>query len=41
MPGESLSSELVSAETAEALDRRFVFHPFTKLDDHLSSPTRR
>ena len=38
MPGESLSSELVSTETAEALDRRFVFHPFTKLDDHLSSP---
>src|SRR5215467_8537673 len=38
MPGESLSSELVSAETAEALDRRFVFHTFTKLDDHPSSP---
>ena len=37
MAGESLSSELVSAETAEALDRRFVFHPFTKLDEHLSS----
>jgi len=37
MAGESLSSELVSAETAEALDRRFVFHPFTKLDDHLTS----
>jgi L-2,4-diaminobutyrate transaminase len=37
MAGESLSSELVSAETAEALDRRYVFHPFTKLDEHLSS----
>jgi L-2,4-diaminobutyrate transaminase len=37
MAGESLSSELVSAETAEALDRRFVFHPFTKLDEHLRS----
>ncbi len=37
MPGESLASELTSAEAAEALDRRFVFHPFTKLDDHSSS----
>jgi L-2,4-diaminobutyrate transaminase len=37
MAGESLSSELVSAETAEALDRKYVFHPFTKLDEHLGS----
>ena len=38
MPGESLSSEVVSAQTAEALDRKFVFHPFTKLDEHATSP---
>ena len=38
MPSESLPGELVAAQTpVEALDRQFVFHPFTKLDDHLSS----
>jgi L-2,4-diaminobutyrate transaminase len=38
MPSESLPGELLAAQTAvETLDRQFVFHPFTKLDDHLSS----
>jgi len=37
MSGESLSSDFVSAEEAEALDRRFVFHPFTNLAGHLRS----
>jgi L-2,4-diaminobutyrate transaminase len=37
MPGQ-LPSELVATATlAEVLDRRYVFHPFTKLDDHLTS----
>jgi L-2,4-diaminobutyrate transaminase len=38
MARESLAGERVSAQTAEELDRRFVFHPFTKLDDHPGSP---
>src|SRR3954467_14778330 len=38
MSSESLPAGLASAETAaESLDRRYVFHPFTKLDDHLTS----
>ena len=32
---ESLPGELLAAQTAaEAVDRRFVFHPFTQLDEH-------
>jgi len=32
-----MRTEDVAPTNAETLDRRFVFHPFTKLDDHLTS----
>ena len=33
----ALRTEDVAPTQAESLDRRFVLHPFTKLDDHLST----
>ena len=33
----AMRTEDVAPTQAESLDRRFVLHPFTKLDDHLST----
>ncbi len=33
----TMDTQTQTQTKAEALDRRFVFHPFTKLDEHLSS----